>query len=1329
MMSAMCREAGLQYISVVRPVPSGEQHLVYNVGGGVAFLAPKSITRITLEAEYAKGGLSVIVSVDGAEDFAAMGVYLPPITSSRAVWRAAILAWAAAEYKRLSARYRIVLCFGDFNARLGVPSAMRRFTEDWKIPQHAKRASKEMAGWCAELGVEPVHGRTLALPGRTTCRSPSGVGNFTEADYILTDASNHDITPLPMVSWGTMPNMHCHRMLAAVLEVPGAGSAPHVRQRPPTAQWHLPAPGDKEWHAMADTVLDALQGAAEDIITSPTSSLEDALEAFEGVLETGMKQHLQRPQCSIRSTVHRTFSRASISPQAAAALQKARQLRRRANQINQSPKATHAARVAAENIKRMADKIQRDGTRRARRELRRWQRRRVADLQKARPRDAHAMFKTLNTVSADNPGLYTSDARIPDHNGVPASESFPAHWKELFHETRPVPAAVGNENWMQHVPVAAPDDVPPNVGLSDNITTEEVMLAVFPQSRHPRLDFVPCHVDCKPCGDYAVDLQRWQRKETDNAPVWTPCIHTSKAAGPDGVPAEALRFPRPEDPGLREGYRRRVSAALASLLTKVQERGNITPAMAQVRVSALLKSVKPGQHVERDNPDCYRGIAVGNFLAKLMGVLLTARLSHWAIRKGLMHASQVGFLPRHSAEWHVLTVTQTIKARARAGQSTYALFVDLRKAYDSVHREAMWAVLERMGVPAPLLSLLKGWATTRQAQMRVNGVDSEPFDVEKGVPQGDPLSPLLFNLFLESLSRLLEADPHLRSISALGVTLRKLLYADDVVVLADSPEQLQHALSLIHDWCEAWGMEVSVGQGKTEAITFASGLSDDEAVSTHAPLRCGGARVDWVAEYRYLGYMLRHDLDDKSTVKKLAGKLIGNFERYFTRNGYVRGSSVMMQLQVYKTCATGSINYLRSVVGLDSSVRDQLDTLVKSATRMIASLPPHSSTVLAWMRSRLFTAAGICARERERLRLQLLHTSYPDAIAAQLCRALEAEPVTNASRQGKLANWAHQLRCARSKEAEKHGAVLGVPSCYADIQRVCHVYGRDVSYLEVQRLMWKQHPGPAIQSIETALPPRSRGSAVHTAALHFHMVTPPWMLGERHGRTPVSISGPGCSGSLIALADQRVFPTVAAAQLGSEALHIPPFAVSSEEELKATPYAERFVATPCPLCGAPEESVYHLVTECTHASMVALQGWLQPRVVAQVLTIATGAVGALRRAHEWASPQSVLEQAALDFLRAAPQSLDPSSASSRFLTYWLLMGIPWPRWVGLPLGDAEGQPQSYPLVSGLGSMFDALNVQPSHLREWANQWLGWSEESLKELARVRREAVRGQATG
>ena len=93
--------------------------------------------------------------------------------------------------------------------------------------------------------------------------------------------------------------------------------------------------------------------------------------------------------------------------------------------------------------------------------------------------------------------------------------------------------------------------------------------------------------------------------------------------------------------------------------------------------------------------------------------------------------------------------------------------------------------------------------------------DSDPFRIEKGVPQGDPLSPLLFNLFLESLSRQLEADPALHGVSALGVTIRKLLYADDTVVLADAPAQLQQALFLIHGWCAAWGMEVSTAaQGR-----------------------------------------------------------------------------------------------------------------------------------------------------------------------------------------------------------------------------------------------------------------------------------------------------------------------------------------------------------------------------------------------------------------------------------------------------------------------------------------------------------------------------------
>ena len=220
----------------------------------------------------------------------------------------------------------------------------------------------------------------------------------------------------------------------------------------------------------------------------------------------------------------------------------------------------------------------------------------------------------------------------------------------------------------------------------------------------------------------------------------------------------------------------------------------------------------------------------------------------------------------------------------------------------------------------------------------------------------------------------------------------------------------------------------------------------------------------------------------------------------------------MLKLQLYKTCVVGSINYHCSVISLDHDVRQQLDSIVKCAARIIADLPAHSSTVLAWMRSRLLTSAGLCARERERLRLQLLHTSYPNAIAARL----EAEQRTRPSLYGRHANWAHQMQNHRAREA-RYGAILGEPGCYVDIKRVCHVYGWDVSFLEVQRLLQKQHPPGG-----SALPPPSRGSAAHTAALHFSMTSHVAELGDKYGSTPVSIIGPGCSGSLLALADKRM---------------------------------------------------------------------------------------------------------------------------------------------------------------------------------------------------------------
>jgi len=76
-----------------------------------------------------------------------------------------------------------------------------------------------------------------------------------------------------------------------------------------------------------------------------------------------------------------------------------------------------------------------------------------------------------------------------------------------------------------------------------------------------------------------------------------------------------------------------------------------------------------------------------------VSLVLTFRLSHWAVRHSMISPEQVAFLPYHSAESHVFAFTQLLRSRARASLSTRGLFVDLEKAYNRVHLGSLWSLL------------------------------------------------------------------------------------------------------------------------------------------------------------------------------------------------------------------------------------------------------------------------------------------------------------------------------------------------------------------------------------------------------------------------------------------------------------------------------------------------------------------------------------------------------------------------------------------------------------------------------------------------------------
>jgi hypothetical protein len=96
------------------------------------------------------------------------------------------------------------------------------------------------------------------------------------------------------------------------------------------------------------------------------------------------------------------------------------------------------------------------------------------------------------------------------------------------------------------------------------------------------------------------------------------------------------------------------------------------------------------------------------------------------------------------------------------------------------------------------------------ARVRVGGKESREVPIRQGVRQGCPLSPTLFNLFVNKLAIRIEASNV--GATAARLTIGALLYADDVVLLADNAEDLQKLIDVVDKFCRDWHMEVNLAR-------------------------------------------------------------------------------------------------------------------------------------------------------------------------------------------------------------------------------------------------------------------------------------------------------------------------------------------------------------------------------------------------------------------------------------------------------------------------------------------------------------------------------------
>jgi hypothetical protein len=425
-------------------------------------------------------------------------------------------------------------------------------------------------------------------------------------------------------------------------------------------------------------------------------------------------------------------------------------------------------------------------------------------------------------------------------------------------------------------------------------------------------------------------------------------LKNGKAAGNDGVTNEMLK----NGGGI-------LKSLLIDFFNWVNDKETVPADWCRALLVNIHKKGDPA------DPDNYRGISLISCLGKLY-------LSIWASRltkhfEGILGDEQGGFRPGRSTVDQIFTLHETLAARKAEHKETFLLFVDFRKAFDTVWHNGLWKRLWDGGVRGKAWRIIRSLYREIQTSVLVDGERTRYVPSLQGVRQGCPLSPALFGLFIEELaSRLSKVDGG----AAVGANLlRTLLYADDIVLIADTPEQLQEMIDVLAKYCAEWRMSVNLSKSQAMVVKTMGGYK----TSKYWKWTLNGSPVKLVEEYVYLGVVFTHDLKWTSHFKEVVEKGKASC-RDLARTFGDKRIAIEVKRTVYRSVVCSQMDYAAEVC--EPSTQQEVNRLESVQNKALVSmlrLNKHTSQHAVRRAAGVLSVKGRYSVRRLRYFSRLLH--------------------------------------------------------------------------------------------------------------------------------------------------------------------------------------------------------------------------------------------------------------------------------------------------------------------------------------------------------------------
>lgn len=237
----------------------------------------------------------------------------------------------------------------------------------------------------------------------------------------------------------------------------------------------------------------------------------------------------------------------------------------------------------------------------------------------------------------------------------------------------------------------------------------------------------------------------------------------------------------------------------------------------------------------------------------------------------LFTTAQFGFRKNTSTQNAIALFLDDIYEGINTNQNCLATYIDLKKAFDTVHHNILIEKLIKYGLSDSVIKLLKNYLNDRFQRVVANGSLSKPLPVSTGVPQGSSLGPLLFLIYINDLVSVVKNS-------------QTLLFADDTVIynisnsVTKCQHEMQYDLDLVGLWCRENLLQVNVTKTKSMFISYKRKTAIHHTANNgEINLSFDGSMIEFVNEYKYLGVWIDSQLSFckhiKSIIKNVSFKL------------------------------------------------------------------------------------------------------------------------------------------------------------------------------------------------------------------------------------------------------------------------------------------------------------------------------------------------------------------------------------------------------------------------------------------------------------------------